>query len=299
MTLPPSSVLMVRPHHFALNPETLADNGYQSGSGTADAAAAHVEVTAVAAALRAAGVEVLLFEDEDLETPDSVFPNNWVSVHPDGTLVTYPMRAPNRRRERRGDIVAAIEQGFHIERRLDLSPHEAQGRFLEGTGAIVFDHDRHLAFATRSGRCDEGLLRELCAHIDYRPIAFTATRADGTPVYHTNVMMALGSGYALVGLDMLRDPTEREALVEAMGTRDLVMLEEWQVDEFAGNAFELAGRDGPLLTMSERAAAALRGDQRAIIERHARLLSVAIPTIEQAGGSLRCMLAAIEAPPRA
>ncbi|WP_407696393.1 arginine deiminase-related protein [Sphingomicrobium astaxanthinifaciens] len=289
---------MVRPHCFSLNPETLADNSFQVGAGSADSDAAFSEATALARTLEEAGVEVLLFEDLGVETPDSVFPNNWLSAHPDGTLVTYPMRATSRRRERRADILAALERRFAVTRRIDLASHETEGRSLEGTGAIVFDHPRRRAFAARSGRCDEGLLRDLCAALDYAPTIFTATCADGRPVYHTNVMMALGSGYALVGLDLVRDRDERAALQAALGGREIIPLEPCQVDDFAGNAFELAGRAGPCLLLSTRAAAALRPDQRSAIEQHARLIPVAVPTIERAGGSVRCMLAAVELPPR-
>ncbi|MCJ8191982.1 citrulline utilization hydrolase CtlX [Sphingomicrobium aestuariivivum] len=296
MNLLPSRVVMVRPHHFAINPETAPDNAYQSAGGAADAASAMAEVEALAGALRSRGVEVMLFEDEATDRPDAVFPNNWFSAHADGTLILYPMRAENRRGERREDIVEALRQKHVVSRVVDLSHYEAEGRFCEGTGSIVFDHAARIAFACRSPRTDGAIVEEVAALLGYRAHLFDAAAADGTPVYHTNVMMALVPGLALVGAELVRDPDQREALLAALGSREVVALDEAQIGDFCGNAFTLAGEEGPFLALSARAASALTEEQRARIRRHVPLVPVAVPTIEQAGGSVRCMLAAVHLP---
>lgn len=303
----PAAVVMIRPHRFHPNPETAHDNGFQqaaaAGGPDADTLAreALAEVGRAAAQLGAAGVQVHLFDDDGTRgTPDSVFPNNWFSTHAGGELVLYPMAAPSRRRERRADVLDRLQTHYRVHRRIDLSHAEAEGRALEGTGAMVLDHLARVAYVARSGRADDGLLARFAAELRYEPLAFDTADAQGRPVYHTNVMMCVASGFALVGLGLIADAAQRRAVqarLHASG-REVIELSPAQVAGFAGNAIELQGHDGLLLAMSARGVARLAPTQREAIERHARLLPIAVPTIERAGGSVRCMLAGVHLAPR-
>ena len=302
----PSAVVMVRPHRFAPNAETAADNVFQTdaaagASSRAVARAAHDEVTAVAAALTAEGVEVHLFEDRGACTPDSVFPNNWFSTHPGGHIALYPMYTPNRRLERRTDVVELLKRCYRVQDVIDYSGLEQDGLFLEGTGAMVLDHLDRIAYVARSRRADPLILERFCTNFGYEPMAFEAADPSGTAVYHTNVLMTVATSFALVGLGAITDPVRRDEIVERLASsgRDVIELDVAQLFDFAGNTLELTGRDGPLLAMSRRAHTALSDDQVARIERSARIVSVPLPTIELAGGSMRCMLAGIHLARRA
>jgi len=303
----PSAVLMIQPATFQPNPETAADNAFQS-VGVADvaerqtvAAAAQIEVASVAAALRGEGVEVLLFEDrEGIDTPDSVFPNNWISTHDDGRVVLYPMAAPSRRRERRGDVVDGLSERYAVSQVLDLSPVELEGRYLEGTGALVLDHMHRIAYMARSGRASEAVLDQWCEAMGYTAEVFNTADQSGQPIYHTNVVLSIATNFVVVGLDNIPDPAERARIAARLADtgRDVIEIDRGQVAEFAGNGLELTGRRGRLFTLSSRALAALRPDQIRAIETSARILAISIPTIERSGGSVRCMLAGIHLPPR-
>ena len=296
----PSAVVMVRPHRFHPNPETAADNAFQRSSGDASAAAiaraACDEVTAAAAALEAAGVRVHVFDDfGERETPDSVFPNNWFSTHRGGHVALYPMHSPSRRRERRGDVVEMLKAEYRVQDVIDYSGLEYDGLFLEGTGAMVLDHLANVAYTARSQRADPVALERFCTHFNFEPMAFTTADANGHAIYHTNVMMCVATEFALVGFDLMNDANRRaevRARLEESG-RAVIALDARQIGEFAGNALELSGKDGRVLALSARAAASLMPEQRAVIERSARLLPLEVPTIELAGGSVRCMLAGI------
>lgn len=299
----PAAVVMVRPHHFTPNPETLVDNEFMSVPDAAPeevARAAYREVTVMAEQLRAAGVEVHLVEDTGRATPDSVFPNNWFTTHPDGSLVLYPMRSPVRRWERRADVVGMLYGRYRIARTRDYSAWEEVGRYLEGTGVMVLDHVHRIAYVCRSGRADERLLELFCAEHDYRPVVFDATDSEGVPIYHTNVMMAVGTRVAIVALETVRDTTQRARLVHELeqSGREVVSITEAQMGEFAGNALEVLAGGSPLLVMSARGWRSLDRDQRRRLESHHEVLPVEVPTIEHAGGSARCMLAGIHAPRR-
>jgi hypothetical protein len=235
-----------------------------------------------------------------LGTPDSVFPNNWFTTHPDGTLALYPMRSVMRRWERRADVVARLCAHHEISRVRDYSTWEEVGRYLEGTGVMVLDHVHRIAYVCRSGRADERLLDLFCAEHRYRPVVFDATDAAGVPIYHTNVMMAVGTEVAIVALETVRDPLQRAGLVAELERtgREVVAISEAQMGEFAGNALELRAGSDPLLVMSARGWSALRRDQRRRLELAHEVLPVRVPTIEHAGGSARCMLAGIHAPSR-
>jgi len=300
----PAAVVMVRPHRFVPNPQTAADNAYQLDPGalpddasalTALSARAHAEVTAVARRLRAVGVRVHLVEDVGDEHPDSVFPNNWLSTHPDGRVVTWPMHSPNRRGERREDVLDLLRASYVVDEVVDLSPLAEQGVHLEGTGALVLDHVRRVAYVALSRRADADLAARACADLGHDLEAFVATDAAGEPIYHTNVMATVGTGFSMVCLEAVEDPERRRQLEGRLteGGRDLVRLTRAQVADFAGNALELTGRDGPVLAISARGWRSLRPDQRAVVTRHARPLPLAVPTLELAGGSVRCTLAGV------
>ncbi|MBY6146886.1 amidinotransferase [Mameliella alba] len=294
----PAAVVMIRPHHFTPNAETARDNHFQTEA-AADASlvarTAHAEVTRAAETLRAAGVCVHLFEDESTETPDSVFPNNWFSTHSGGHVAVYPMYSPNRRAERRQDVLERLKQDYRVQDIIDYSGLEQDGLFLEGTGAMVIDHLERVAYAARSKRTSEILLERFCTHFNYEPVVFDAVDAQGQPIYHTNVLMCIGTDFAMVGLESFPDTARRQEVAERLyrGERDMIALSHEQISDFAGNAIELQGRDGFVLALSSRALRSLDAQQRKTLERHVRLLPLEIPTIEHAGGSVRCMLAGL------
>ncbi|WP_102960443.1 citrulline utilization hydrolase CtlX [Mangrovicella endophytica] len=301
----PSSVVMIRPHHFTPNPETAADNVFQTADGLRTrgeiAEDAFDEVTRMAGRLREAGVTVHLFEDEGSATPDSVFPNNWFSTHAGGHVAIYPMFNVSRRRERRIDVIEMLKARYRVQDVIDYSGLERDNVFLEGTGAMVLDHIGRIAYAARSNRTNEVALERFCTHFNFEPMLFEAADAQGREIYHTNVIMCVGTDLALVGLDTIVDPLRRAEVrtrLEETG-RVVVPLSHAQIAEFAGNALELQGHGGRLLAISSRALASLTEEQRRVIGAITPILPIAIPTIELAGGSVRCMLAGIHLAARA
>jgi len=300
------AVLMIRPAAFGWNPETAGSNRFQhpgAGPSEAASAAAVAEFDAVAAALQAAGVEVHAIDEPATSAcPDAVFPNNWVSLHHDGTLVLYPMLAPSRRRERRMQILVELEKrgGFEVARLVDLTHYELAGRFLEGTGSVVFDHEAKVAYACLSPRTDRSVLEELCDELEYEPFTFDATGADGVAVYHTNVLLSIGRRNVIVCAESV-PATQREALLESLGAggRRVLEVSRGQMAGFACNSLELEASDGAaVLAVSARAHDSL-GPRAldALRESVQRIVSVPVPTIEQrGGGSVRCMLAEVFLP---
>jgi hypothetical protein len=295
-----NAVLMVRPRRFGSNPETHASNFFQRpGASEEIAERARTEVDRVAVALGAAGVRVELFAgSRDADNPDEVFPSNWVSFHSDGTVVLYPMLAPSRRRERRRELLEALERerGYAISRIVDLTGHELEGRYLEATGSLVLDHVQKVAYACLSPRTHAEVLADFAARLGYSALAFEATDARGLAIYHTDVMMSVGSGLAVVCLEAIVGGEARETLrstLESSG-RELIELSKAQMHAFAGNLLELRGRDGPVLAMSTQALSAFGSAQRRRLEAHAAIVAEPIPTLEAyGGGSMRCMLADI------
>jgi hypothetical protein len=293
-----SSVLMIRPARFGANPETAATNAFQRGEGTSSDVLARAlrEFDDLASTLRERGVEVHVVEDTlEPPKPDAVFPNNWVSFHADGTAVLYPLMAPSRRAEVRPDVLRELERRGLPPRRRVLDLRAGSGGSLEGTGSLVLDRAGRVAYACLSPRTTREGLARFCRELGYEPVAFHGTDARGVPIYHTNVMMAVGTGFALVCLEAIRDGAERaevEARLRASG-RELVPITLAQMDEFAGNVLELRSSAGePLLVLSARARGALRADQLAVLERQATLVSAELETIEtHGGGSARCMIA--------
>jgi hypothetical protein len=292
----PSAVVLIRPHHFAPNSETADDNVFQtidarrSTREIADAAMADAD--RLATALEGAGVTVHIFDDEEETRPDSVFPNNWFSTHAGGRIAVYPMYAPNRRLERRTDVLELLKAQYRVQEIVDYSGLEPDGLFLEGTGAMVLDNLNRTAYAVRSHRADPIVLERFCTAFGYEPMVFDA-ELRGVPIYHTNVMMCIGTEFALVGLDAMTSRRDEIAERLAEQGREVIALTTEQLEDFAGNAIELHGSQGRVLALSERADASLTGAQREMIERSARILPVDVSTIELEGGSVRCMIAGI------
>jgi hypothetical protein len=229
-----------------------------------------------------------------------VFPNNWLSTHAGGHVAVFPMYAPNRRNERRTDILELLKIRYRVQNVIDYSGLELDDVFLEGTGAMVLDHQDRVAYAARSHRADPVALERFCTNFGYEPMVFDATDFSGTAVYHTNVMMTVATDFTMIGLDMIRSRDRRRQVVErlAAGGRAIIDLTHHQIREFAGNAIELQGTDGRLLALSRRAFASLTDAQKDVIQRSCTLVPADIPTIELAGGSVRCMIAGIHLSPR-
>jgi hypothetical protein len=302
-----ADVLMIRPTQFAGNPQTAQSNRFQQAAphlpdAQVQAAAAR-EFEDLAQALRSAGVNVHAFDDTPQpHTPDSIFPNNWVSFHADGTVVLYPMLAENRRQERRSDLLETLSSrsGFRIGRVLDLTHHESGGKFLEGTGSLVLDRTHRIAYACVSPRTDLDVLGDFAQQLDYDIVAFEAVDANGAPIYHTNVVMCVGARFAAICPGCIRED-ERAAVLDALRStgHEIVELTMEQLAAFAGNMLELrSARGGRVVAMSRTALDSLSAEQRSTIERAGGpIVAAAIPTIETlGGGSVRCMLAEIHLP---
>jgi hypothetical protein len=301
-----NAVLMVRPGRFYPNPETAADNSFQKSPDeeTADLTSrAQAEFDRAVATLRGNGITVHVMEDTvSPEKPDAVFPNNWLSTHFDGRVVIYPMYAVARRRERRWEVIDELRKHYRVDEVIDYSACETQGECLEGTGSLVLDHVNRTAYVSFSKRAHPNVLRRFCADFGYEPVTFTSVDASGQPVYHTNVVMCIGTKFALAGLEMIAEACERKQVRERLvgSARALIELSAAQIAEFAGNAIELQNESGEkLVVISRRGLAALGRDQRQAVERFAQFVPLDLPTIELAGGSARCMLATIHLPRRA
>ena len=297
------AVLMIRPARFAANPETAASNRFQAAA-PADrgvAARAAREFDGLAVALAAAGVRVHAFAGaRDADLPDEVFPNNWVSFHADGTAVLYPLLAPNRRRERRPELIDALrdEHGYRIAHVVDLTSLERRGQYLEGTGSLVLDRVNRIAYACRSPRTHDLALAELGRVLGYETRAFDAMDRDGHPIYHTNVLLSIGTRFAVLCSSALRDAAERRQLIQRLAeSREVIDLSFEQLHSFAGNLLELRARAAPVIALSKTALGSLRGPQRRALEAHGELVVADVGTIEtHGGGSVRCMLAEVALP---
>lgn len=301
-----SNILMIEPVAFGFNEETAANNYFQQFDQTpADRiqAAAQQEFAVMVAKLRAKGVNVISIPDTlEPRTPDSIFPNNWVSFHQDGRVVLYPMFAPNRRAERRDDILQIIQhKGFQVKEIVDYTKAEDEARYLEGTGSMVLDREARIAYAALSERTDQELLTIFCRDFGYTYCCFHAMQhvdSKRLPIYHTNVMMCVADKYAVVCFDSIDDLKEREALchqLKASGKEVIVELTEAQIHCFAGNMLQVKNKEEiPLLILSQTAYDALNSDQIAALASFNELVTVNIPTIERyGGGSARCMMAEI------
>jgi len=296
---------MIRPSQFYPNPETAADNAFQRdtrcGSDTLTLAA-RKEFDVAVQTLHAAGLNVHVFEDTvEPEKPDAVFPNNWISTHHDGRIALFPMYSALRRRERRQDIIEELRKHYRVTDVIDYSAFEEEGCSLEGTGSLVLDHVNKIAYVSLSNRSNPKVIRRFADDFSYEPITFTSIGPNGQSIYHTNVMMCIGTNFAMIGLEMIRTKTEQQqvrARLEKTG-KEIIKLSADQIANFAGNAIELHNQRGEkLLVLSSRAARALTEEQCKTLTRYARLLPLELPTIELGGGSARCMMATIHLPPQ-
>ncbi|MEM9836488.1 MAG: arginine deiminase-related protein [Bacteroidota bacterium] len=298
-------IFMIRPANFGANPETAADNVFQHTAKASDAAdiaeQARLEFDVFVAKLRAAGVNVLVVEDtpHPIKT-DAVFPNNWITTHDDGVVVTYPMYSPIRRVERRRDIIDLLAEHFSVTRYITLEAWEEQERMLEGTGSMILDREHRQVYACLSKRTDLKSLQEWASMMRYELIAFHAIGSSGLPLYHTNVMMAIGTSHAVVCPSFIHDATEREQVLAGLRQAGKTVLEltEAQIDQFAGNMLELKGADGPVWAMSTAAFNALTATQRDELQSsQAKIVHSDLGIIEKyGGGSARCMMAEIFLP---
>ena len=288
---------MIRPAAFGYNSQTAENNTFQHKPQMDQkviSQQALKEFDELVKKLRAEGVNVKVFEDTaDPVKPDAIFPNNWVSFHDDGRIVTYPMYSPLRRLERRNDILIRIAEDFGFEEKVDLEDYEEESLFLEGTGSMVLDRTNKIAYACLSPRTNPEVLEKWCEAMDYRSFTFAA-KFDGQDIYHTNVMMAIGDGIALVCIDVVEE-SKREEFHELLAStgHEIVMLSEAQVGSFAGNMLAIRNKKGEqLMVMSGAAFRSLLPDQISLIEKHARIVYSDVGTIESVGGgSVRCMIA--------
>lgn len=292
---------MIRPASFGFDPETAESNEFQRDAGE-DACLlqerAESEFDGSAGILREKGVNVFVVEDTLYpRKPDAIFPNNWVSFHEDGTVFLYPMLAKSRRAERRLEIIEGLRSTFEVDDLVDLSHRENEGQFLEGTGSMVLDRANRIAYASMSPRTDEYLFREVCERVGYQPVAFRSHGRSGREIYHTNVMLCIARGFAVVCLDSISDLDSQKAVAASVRDtgHELIDITFEQMADFAANMLALRpNEDGEIVALSRRAHDALSGRQRNIIERHGELVPLEIPTIEAAGGgSVRCMIAEI------
>lgn len=298
------TVLMVRPAAFGFHAEAAQSNAFANdAAGDEVAEAALREFEGLANALQAAGVEVLILDDTaNPPKPDAVFPNNWVSFHGDGTIILYPMATAARRLERRAEALKRLlsDNGFVVRRTVDLSASELDGQYLEGTGSLILDRPGHRAFAALGPRTMQSSLDAFATATGFEVVAFGCADRQGRPIYHTNVLLSLGDGFALVCADAIA-AGDREHVLSELGAdgRDLITVGFDEMERFACNILALQGREGPVIALSQSALDSLDGETRFRLERHGALVAAPIPTIERVGGgSVRCMIADVHLPRR-
>jgi hypothetical protein len=300
----PTTLLMIRPVSFGFNPQTADSNAFQNQ----DAEQQQVQDKALqefdnfVEILRGNGVDVILINDTpEPHTPDSIFPNNWISFHSTGDILLYPMQAENRRLERREDIIRRLEEKFKVRHIIDLTRFEAEGKFLEGTGSMVLNREDKLAYACLSPRTDMEVLDVFCQQTGYQPIVFHAFDQNGQAIYHTNVMMCIADRYVVICLDSITDAEERETVITSFFQtgKDIFDITFGQMNHFAGNMLEVFNQDGDsLLVMSASAYDSLDDRKIATLQQFSRIVSAPIPTIERnGGGSARCMMAEVRLSP--
>ncbi|MUH35682.1 amidinotransferase [Zobellia amurskyensis] len=303
-----NTILMIRPVNFRMNEQTAVNNYFQEDidvQNTTINTKAQQEFDAFVTILRAKGVNIVVVEDtKEPDTPDSIFPNNWISFHANGTVGLYPMFAENRRNERREDILEILEEkGFQIDNIVDYTSAEAEGVFLEATGSMALDRVNKKAYCALSSRADEDLFIEFCEDFEYSPVIFTANQSvDGKrmAIYHTNVMMCLAEDFSVICLDTIDDKKERKSVIDHLKQdgKEIVKITEAQMHHFAGNMLQvLGGDDKRYLVMSSSAYHSLTSEQVAAIEKHCEIVHSSLETIETCGGgSARCMMAEVFLP---
>jgi hypothetical protein len=295
-------ILMIRPVDFKFNTQTADNNKFQQATAQQDVHdKAIAEFDGFVAMLRANGVEVTVIDDTlQPETPDSIFPNNWVSFHDDGEVILYPMFSENRRAERREDILTTLSNHFQINKVTDLSTDEARDIFLEGTGSLVLDRDHKIAYACLSFRTNEIALAKFCEATGYTSVVFNAVDETDFPIYHTNVMMCIGDKFAVVCFETIKNDAEIENLMHSLKStnKEIVAINFDQMNHFAGNMLQVKNAKGEsLLVMSEQAYKTLNQEQITVLSKYAKLIYAPLYTIEtNGGGSARCMLAEVHLP---
>jgi len=297
----PSTVVMVRPASFGSNPQTASTNAFQnvlSASSDVIRQKSINEFDRMVDKLAAYDIDVIVIEDTaNPEKPDAIFPNNWISFHEDGTVILYPMMAENRRLEKDLPVLDTIKSKFNIKEVLDYSDKALQNQFLEGTGSIVFDYENKIAYACRSDRTSETIFNDVCLKLGYRPILFDAVDEKGIAIYHTNVLMCVGTHFTVLCLDAIKRDEDQEVLLSLMAETNhkVVAISYQQLRLFAGNMIEVKTKSGePVVLLSEQAFNSLLPGQIDAISKHADLLPLSIQTIEQfGGGSVRCMVAGV------
>tara|TARA_R110000737_G_scaffold67867_7_gene95947 strand:- start:6782 stop:7693 length:912 start_codon:yes stop_codon:yes gene_type:complete len=291
----PSTIIMVRPHHFTSNPQTMLDNAFQSEClAHNQSEQAYKEVTNAVQLLKNEGVTVHLFEDEQTHTPDSVFPNNWFSTHQSGQIIIYPMFAENRRLEYRKDIIDFLTDHYQVTAVIDYSFLAKENAFLEGTGSLVIDHQYKLAYAVESKRTTQSVVNTICEQLNLTPVVFNAYDTQGTAVYHTNVLMCVATEFAMISLNMVPSNQHKQLTSHFLKSNlEVIDLTLEQINSFCGNAIELQGKNGRVLALSQTAFNALTSAQITAIQKTAKLLPLPIATVESAGGSVRCMIAGV------
>ncbi len=296
------TVLMIEPAAFGFNAETAQNNYFQINSENAETQTkALQEFNNFVEKLRSKGINVISVIDTlEPHTPDSIFPNNWISMHQDGTVVLYPMCAVNRRGERRNDILEILKRNFSVKEIIDLSASENDGKFLEGTGSMIFDHDNKIAYGSVSLRLDEKLFREFCEKFGFEPVVFHSYQTannERLPIYHTNVMMCVADQFVVICLDCIDDETERVKVVNAIvnSGKEIIEISESQMQQFAGNMLQLQNPEGKkFLVMSLSAYQSLTPEQISNLEKYSEIIYSDLETIEtNGGGSARCMLAEV------
>ena len=296
------TVLMIEPAAFGFNAETAQNNHFQINSENAEMQTkALQEFKNFVEKLRSKGINVITVKDTlEPHTPDSIFPNNWISMHSDGTVVLYPMCAVNRRWERRSDILEMLQEKFQVKEIVDLSASENEGKFLEGTGSMIFDHDYKIAYGSVSLRLDEKLFRDFCKKFGFTPVVFHSYQTannERLPIYHTNVMMCVADKFVVICLDCIDDETERVNVVNAIvnSGKEIVEISENQMQQFAGNMLQIQNAEGKkFLVMSQSAYQSLTEEQISTIEKYSEIIYSDLETIEtNGGGSARCMLAEV------
>ncbi len=304
-----NSILMIRPVAFRMNEQTAVNNYYQKVLNdllpSTVNARAQQEFDIFVDKLRAVGVDVTVIDDiAERDTPDSIFPNNWVSFHENADVALYPMFAENRRKERREEILDTLEEkGFHIENIVDYTAAEADGFFLEGTGSMILDRVNGKAYCALSPRADEELFIEFCEDFELTPVifeAFQTVNGERKQIYHTNVMMCLGETFAVICADCIDDKKERKAVLDSLreDKKEIILITEEQVNNFAGNMLQVRGSgDKSYIVMSKSAHESLTDEQIAKLKKHGEILSSSLDTIEACGGgSARCMMAEVFLP---
>jgi hypothetical protein len=294
-----SKVLMIRPLHFGYNAETAVNNSFQvKGDPENLAEKAVQEFDLFVTALKNEGIDVTVVEDSpDPHTPDAIFPNNWISFHESGIYCLYPMFAPNRRKERKTEVLEVIRNKFHYHHLLDFTGYELENRFLEGTGSMVLDREKRLAYACLSPRTDRGVLEDFCKKMNFRPVVFHSTDESGQAIYHTNVMMCVADRYVVICLDSIADREEKKFVTDTIRTsgKEIIPISTGQMNHFAGNMLQLENKQGEkILVMSSAAWDSLSEAQREKLTGYNRILHAPLQNIEtNGGGSARCMIAEI------